>query len=198
MRVLTSKGAHYYFRHPGGRVPNSVRAVDEPPVDLRGDGGLTIGPGSLHASGAYYQLPAGEDLWSVQDLPVYSRDWFPLPEQARETSFMRPILSAPMAPEALEAFTLARAYLEAVPGAIQGSGGDAHTYVQACRLVRGFNLSNQEAVDLLAEWNDKCSPAWTLPELAAKVVHARAYGTGQFGSMLPRANAVPGLLCFGW
>ncbi|MBU0514811.1 MAG: bifunctional DNA primase/polymerase [Proteobacteria bacterium] len=38
----TPKGYHYYFRHPGGRVPNGVRVL--PDVDLRGDGGQVVAP----------------------------------------------------------------------------------------------------------------------------------------------------------
>lgn len=198
MKVLTSKGAHYYFRHPGGgRVPNSVRVLDKPPIDLRGDGGLTIGPGSLHASGFYYRLPEDVELLSVHDLPAFRREWFPLPEKIQETSFLRPVLRFP-GPDQQEAYEAAKRYMANVPGAIQGAGGDHHTYTQACRLVRGFNLTDDEALSLLQDWNATCSPAWAEAELAAKVVHARNYGTGQFGSMLPRAQAADGLLCYGW
>lgn len=185
MRVLTSKGAHYYFRHPGGRVPNSVRVLDDPPIDLRGDGGLTIGPGSLHASGSYYRLPDGEDLWSVQELPLFERAWFALPERIHETAFIRPHLVF-ATPDQQKAFGDAKAYMAKVPGAVQGAGGDTHTYVMACRLVRGFNLSDDAALEILADWNNTCVPPWKLEELAAKVRHARAYGSQEFGAMLPR------------
>jgi hypothetical protein len=196
MKVLTSKGAHYYFRHPGGKVPNSVRVLDEPPIDLRGDGGLTIGPGSVHTSGHRYRLPDGADLVPVADLPVFNRDWFQLAE-AKVQTFERPTLTIPTG-DRRDAFTQARKYLGNVPGAIQGSGGDSHTYVQACRLVRGWNLTDSEALDLLAEWNAKCSPAWSEAELVEKVRHARAYGSGEFGSMLAAARCTQGFLSFGW
>ncbi|HAA04772.1 MAG TPA: hypothetical protein DCE18_15600, partial [Syntrophobacteraceae bacterium] len=183
MKVLTSKGAHYYFRHPGGRVPNSVRVVDEPPIDLRGDGGLTIGPGSKHESGVYYRLPDGDDLQSVRDLPMFKREWFPPIETAQEKAFIRPILRFG-SPEQKDSYQQAQAYMRPVEGAVQGAGGDSATYVQACRLVRGFNLSDDEALDILRVWNQKCSPPWDEADLRAKVKHARAYGTGEFGSML--------------
>jgi len=185
MKVLTSKGAHYYFRHPGGRVPNSVRAVDDPPIDLRGDGGLTIGPGSLHASGVFYRLPDGADILSVRDLPMFRREWFPLPEHVQETAFIRPVLRFASV-ERQEAYELAQRYAAKVPGAVQGQGGDDATYVLACRLVRGFDLTDAEALDILQAWNETCSPAWKPEDLAAKVRHARAYGSGEFGSMLTR------------
>jgi hypothetical protein len=197
MKVLTAKGAHYYFRHPGGRVPNSVRVMDEPPIDLRGDGGLTIGPGSRHESGIYYQLPEGDDLISVKDLPLFKREWFPKLATATEKVFERPILRFP-SPEQKDAYQQAQNYIKSVPGATQGAGGDNHTYIQACRLVRGFNLADNEAMDILRVWNQGCNPTWDESDLKAKIQHARAYGTGEFGSMLRSANAVKGLLCFGW
>lgn len=192
MTVLTSKGAHYYFRHPGVRVPNSVRVVDDPPVDLRGDGGLTIGPGSTHKTGHLYQLAPGSDLIPTSDLPLYNPDWFPLAE-AKPQVFERPSLRV-HAGSQRDAMGQARKYLNRVPAAIQGQGGDAHTYVQACRLVRGFDLSDGEALELLIEWNQKCVPSWDESDLLAKIRHARAYGAGSFGSML-RGGA--SLLFFG-
>jgi len=51
-----SGGRHYWFRHPGGRLSNSNKAVRDrygPGVDIRGDGGLVLAPPSVRLSGAY-------------------------------------------------------------------------------------------------------------------------------------------------
>jgi len=45
-------GSHFYFQHPGGRVPN--RAGVLPGIDVRGDGGFVVAPPSMHASGEVY------------------------------------------------------------------------------------------------------------------------------------------------
>ena len=199
MVVLTSKGAHYYFRHPGPghKIPNACRVLDLPPVDLRGDGGLVIGPGSLHPSGVFYRLKPGSDLTTPADLPVYQESWFPEAVKTPETSFVRPMLHF-AGPTQKDAYTQAQRYASNVPGAVQGAGGDNQTYVLACRLVRGFNLTDDEALDILQVWNQDCQPAWEDAELLAKIRHARSYGTGEFGSMLAKARAVGGLLCYGW
>lgn len=197
MKVLTSKGAHYYYAHPGGKVPNAVRVMDEPPIDLRGDGGLTIGPGSLHASGIYYRLSDDGDLVSTRDLPMFDRTWFPL-ETAKEQAFIRPILQFPTGAQK-DAYEQAARYVAKVPGAVEGAGGDNATYVLACRLVRGFNLTDDEALDLLRVWNQGCTPSWPDTDLLAKVKHARAYGTGEFGGILARRpTIVGGLMIYGW
>ncbi len=56
--VLTGGGGlHFYFRHPGGVVPNSAGKVAQG-IDVRGDGGYVIAPRSIHESGNRY-------LWEV-------------------------------------------------------------------------------------------------------------------------------------
>ena len=195
MQVVTSKGRHYYYRHPGGRVPNSVRVMDDPPVDLRGDGGLVIGPGSRHPGGHIYHIAPECDLCNPGDLPVFDRAWLPLPAEAQETKFVRPILRF-ATPASKDAFSAAQQYINKTPGA--GAGERNHrAYVQACRLVRGFNLPDDQALDLLLAWNSKCTPPLGESEVQPLIHHARAYGTGEFGALLADRRR-EGLLCFGW
>ncbi|MBC2663832.1 bifunctional DNA primase/polymerase [Novosphingobium flavum] len=58
--VRTGKGRHIYFRHPGYKTTN--RAGFLPGMDIRGDGGYIVGPGSIHPSGALYawENPPGQ------------------------------------------------------------------------------------------------------------------------------------------
>ena len=50
----TPHGTHFYFRHPGGLVPNASGLL--PGVDLRGDGGYAIAPPSSYENGLYVWL----------------------------------------------------------------------------------------------------------------------------------------------
>lgn len=62
-RVLArtgSNGFHYFFAHPGWLVGNTQGTKEHPSylgagLDLRGDGGYVVAPGSLHRSGRRYE-----------------------------------------------------------------------------------------------------------------------------------------------
>lgn len=55
--VITTKGRHLYFKHPGENVSNPVK--NWPDIDCRGDGGYVVAPGSKHASGQLYHWAEG-------------------------------------------------------------------------------------------------------------------------------------------
>ena len=52
--VRTGKGRHYYYRYPADEIGNRVR-VGDVALDVRGEGGYVVGPGSLHPSGEFYR-----------------------------------------------------------------------------------------------------------------------------------------------
>ena len=86
--VLTPRGGqHYYFRHPGGAVPNTA-GVPGPGLDIRGDGGYVLAPPSVGPGGRSYVLDdevaiAPMPDWLLQILqryhdrkgPIVARDW---------------------------------------------------------------------------------------------------------------------------
>jgi hypothetical protein len=65
-------GRHYFFRHPGGRIPCSSGKL-APGVDIKGDGGYVVATPSLHASGERY-------AWSHDGLPGGEDDLAPTPD----------------------------------------------------------------------------------------------------------------------
>jgi hypothetical protein len=75
-RSRTSKGEHRGYRHPGIHIQNKVgittgdRAIK---IDVRGDGGYAVAPGSEHQSGARYEW-VGEPP-SMDALPVFDPAW---------------------------------------------------------------------------------------------------------------------------
>ncbi|WP_257306280.1 VapE domain-containing protein [Geothrix campi] len=169
MRTRTGKGKHFFFRHPGVVIKNNVK-LGGMALDVRGDGGYVVAPGSIHPNGAMYEE---EGQWAPgATLPMFQPAWLgtkvtPLPRAAHTDGDKRVV-----------------AYLDATPGAVEGQGGDAHTFRVACKLVRGFSLNDQQALEYLMAWNSKCVPAWSEADLRVKVASARENGTEPFGYLL--------------
>lgn len=75
-------------------------------------------------------------------------------------------------------------YLDRCDPAIEGSGGDNHTFLTAQRIVRGFCLDEETAFRLLCAWNARCEPPWTEADLRRKIRQAATKGTLPYGSLL--------------
>lgn len=72
----------------------------------------------------------------------------------------------------LQDHSRARRYLASCQGAVSGQHGHTTTFAVACALVKGFDFSQSEALQLLSEWNTKCSPPWSESELVHKIQSA--------------------------
>jgi hypothetical protein len=175
-QTQTARGFHLFYRHPGRPVPNRARIETRDghlAIDVRGDGGYVIGPGSRHASGATYQQ-AGD--WNVprEQLPVFWAGWLARPQ--------RPPAPARRVRPTGDVTERAKAYLASIPRPEIGQGSDAATLYAACRLVRGFGLGAADAEALLWEWAGNRS-GWTFEWVARKVAHAERYGTEPIGAL---------------
>jgi len=78
----------------------------------------------------------------------------------------------------------ATAYARRIPPAVSGQGGHDHTFLTACRIVRGFLLNADEAYAVMCEWNRTCQPPWSEHNLRRKIDHALKYGRMPFGALL--------------
>jgi hypothetical protein len=117
---------------------------------------------------------------------VYTPDDFPTPppkSPRRATT----AVSAPRLPGRV--VERARRYLAALPPAVSGQHGDVTTFRACCRLVRGFLLSDDDALALIHEWNSRCEPPWTERELVDKIRGARRYGREPLGGLLEARDA---------
>ncbi len=63
----------------------------------------------------------------------------------------------------------ARAYVAKMPEAIQGSNGSGSTFSVACFLVRDLNLTPEQAMPVMLEYNDRCQPPWEQRDLEKKL-----------------------------
>lgn len=174
-QVRTARGLHAYYRHPGVPVRNRAKVETRDgklALDVRGDGGYVIGPGSVHASGHVYLM--GGD-WSVPlaSLPMFWVGWL-----------ARPAAVAPVRPSGPrptgDVADRARRYLAAIPRPVIGQGSDAATFSAAARLIRGFELDVETAVSLLVEW----APAdFDVEWIRGKVECAARYATEPIGGL---------------
>jgi hypothetical protein len=169
-----SVGVHKIFTYARG-LRNAVEVL--PGLDIRTDGGYIVVCPSV-IDGKRYR-------WTSRTRPTE------LPAELIKTlQRNKPEPAAPAwnprrwTPNRLVAITRAKRYIDAVPGAVEGQAGDVQTFKLACRLVRGFALSDHEALSLLLGWNYRCRPPWSESELMAKITSARRNGREPIGAGL--------------
>lgn len=144
-----SGGWHVYFE---GRAANRQGLLQG--VDVRGEGGYVVAPGSVLASGCY----AVERALPVAKAP----DWL-----LSAIGTPRPIQPSDVHGEPPEGMVRgptwvneARAHLRNLPPAVKGEGG-AKLFAAAALLQRGWLLDRATADALLrSAFNPRCSPPW--------------------------------------
>jgi hypothetical protein len=67
--VVTGRGYHLYFAANGLQVANSTGKLGAG-IDIRGEGGYVVGPGSIHESGGRYEYAYGLGPSSVEVAPL--------------------------------------------------------------------------------------------------------------------------------
>jgi hypothetical protein len=147
MVVRTARGFHIYFKYKpmGNRVKVGGRDLD-----IRGDGGYTVVPPSLHPSGIMYSWEAGPVLPS--ELPE-----FPMiePLQQQRTLTRGQVRNV-------------TAYLSKIRS-IQGQNGSAGL-IRCCAVCRDGMLSPAQTMAELIAWNQtNAQPPWSVQELAHAV-----------------------------
>jgi len=166
--TLTSKGkrgVNFWLRIVGEYpalkriVTNDGKAFGE----FRADGAQTVIYG-VHPEGMKYTvLVAKPPLKVAYSKIAWPADWR-APSLKPEAKTANPASASPvpMTP-ALE--HRIRAYLSKMGPAIQGEAGDNHAFKVACILIKGFNLTSDQARPYFEEFNETCNPPWSGVEL---------------------------------
>jgi hypothetical protein len=152
--------------------------------ELRSDTAATSGAQTTRLPGfANYKrhTPSAVTIEYLHPSAVFGTDDFPPsrstpPDGDRAATFKR----ADVADRAARA----QRFLLAVEPAVAGQHGDLRTFRICCRVVRGFALSDHEALSVLTEWNARCQPPWSERELLTKVQNARKYGREPLGALV--------------
>lgn len=171
--VHSSKGrAHVLWRVEGMSVERAEALQKQLARELDTDRAATSTSQMTRLPGFWNYKYAPPQCVVVEYGPptVYTRDRFP-----EAPAVVAVVASNRYSPyrRRLTMLDRARSYLKAVPPAIAGASGDAQTFRVCCRLLRHFGLSQDEALEALAEWNSTCRPPWSARDLAVKVRSAR-------------------------
>lgn len=86
---------------------------------------------------------------------------------------------------------MARQHAAETPGAVAGEHGHDATFRLACELVKGFMLTEAQALEIISEWNEKCTPRWSEDELQHKIDDAARSG-GRVGYLM--TTSIPATL----
>lgn len=179
-QLTGSGGSHYLFELPDFEVTNSAGKLG-PGLDTRGDGGQIVVAPSRSAKGDYRWIV---EPWNTPLAPA--PDWLlellqRKPERAPVSASKPSLDVGEFPPASAEVLAAAREALEAHGPAVEGQGGDQHTFVAACLLVHDFALTEDEAWPLFSDWNDDCEPKWSEEDLRAKLRGGGKYASRPFG-----------------
>ncbi len=188
--VKTPRGGKHFYYMTTRSASNSVSKLASG-IDVRGDGGYVVGPGCHTEATPDGKTVTGEYVVINDGTILDAPEWLMSAIGAGQKR--DPLAQVPLVePDMPSAIERGREFLKAWPPAIQGEGGDHHTYVTAERL-KDFGLSESKVIDLLTEeliaapdgmksWNDCCDPPWSPGELEIKVRNAFRYGKEPPGS----------------
>lgn len=173
-------GFHFYFKHPGYAVKNSTSKLGKG-IDIKGEGGWVVGPGSPHKSGRPYLVLHSAE---VATAPDWLLDWPGLKKEssALELSGGVPVntiqdMSSPEGIANAESFRAecAGEIGNLTPG-VQGERGHDRLWHVAKRGTCYYLLPADIAEAIIWEhWNPRCSPPYRPEErhqIARKCVEA--------------------------
>jgi hypothetical protein len=176
--------AHVFWRVSGFDRDLVERLQKHLARELQTDPAATPVTQNTRLPGFFNHKRAQPHLVTIEYLDTkarYDPEDFPRPAEALSWEPPRRPLAAESGVPAVER---AKRYVASVPPAIAGQHGDVHTFRVCCRLVRGFALNDDQALDVLTEWNAQCQPPWSTDELVDKLRRAAKYGREPVGGLL--------------
>jgi hypothetical protein len=171
-------GGHLFFLRPDDLPDTSCVALGNGLEFLQGRHLAIIAP-SIHRSGHVYRWRNKPWEAPLSPLPTWLADMVRAKEEAKRKAGTSVYFNAatswtpPVDLDRRHLMRRARAYVDRMPSAISGAGGDLATFSVACRLVVDFALHEWEAWQILSEFNQRCQPPWSDKALRRKLARAQ-------------------------
>lgn len=181
--VETPRGWHLYFPVPDFPVRSSAGILAKG-VDIRGEGGFVVGPGSPHRSGKTYVLTNDVDPAPAPDWLI---DWL--------RSRVAPAEIQPTASDVTD--PVERAYrrelfvkaCQTLPPSVEGASGDTALFNVVQRGAYDLALPVADVLEIVREHFDpRCVPSWGT-SLDERVTHKARDAKER--STRPRAEPIP-------
>jgi hypothetical protein len=165
-------GLHLYFRLPHGAdgVPMKVKTSGGelgPGIDVRGEGGFVVGPGSPHRNGGVYEVL---EEAPIADAPGWLLGLLTKAHDVTAASTRRAV--DPASPEGARRVAFARDLMAKMPPSVDGAGG-SKALLRACIRLVCLELPPATCADLVRDvFNPRCTPPWSDAEIRHKVADA--------------------------
>jgi hypothetical protein len=177
-------GYHLYFQWPGFRVRNSGPKSNPLAlgIDIRGDGGYVVAPGSPHANGGRYEVAVDAP---IAEAPAWLLAWDGLghadAQVAEPASEVETVQRVPREWRVAKA----KAFVDSQAPAVSGNGGDSYTWTVLTRAVHDWCLTDEDMInDAFLAWNARCEPPWEGAQWAHKIRKALNGSTKPWNSAL--------------
>ncbi len=174
-------GYHLFFKSDDPAIRNRVISKS---IDLRGEGGYVVLPGSIHPNGSKYEWIEHPETCAPAPFP----DW--LKAGGNLVGLVDTAASAK--PQAgIDAYERCRRYVATLPPAISGCGGHSATLRVAGECYR-FGLTDSQAWDILSHYNaTQCQPPWSEKDLRRKWREGKKLvdREGKFGKRLEEGDS---------
>jgi len=190
LRSKAKRGCQFWLRlepgcdYPNGKAVYKFNAERKPPAnDKDAVGELRLGGGGLgaqsvifgvHPDGMNYQIlvdkpPKVVSLADLDDLApgliFADKD-----EEIKKTNPPKAsVYNGPVPTQPSNIMDCVRRYLDKCEPAIEGQCGDHTTFRVLCHVIRGFDLSPEQAWEAALYYSQKCEPEWSEKELRHKV-----------------------------
>lgn len=171
LRVVTRRGEHWYYLHPGeGCIVPTRHKPDRRAIDVNAQLAQVVCPPSTHVSGHVYSWVVRPSAELLRQVPVWNPAWFRRRKAPAAVASANHIVGI----ERDRAVRRGRGFARKWRVAVESEGRGTQTYLLALTLVNGLQLDSETAYQVLAsEWNPRLSEPYTEDLLRRKVAEAQ-------------------------